>query len=251
MIVTCHDSVSRMLEPMLTSRTAYRISFAAGLAVLILAIVGSTANPVRVCGELPANYAPIIAFELVRSTSDLENIFGTESGDCRAGIISQMDSINRIDVWIYIPLYGSFLIFFLLGLRGEQPRITLIAACIAGGACIADYFENVFLFRLTSSLGASVTETSEVTRAITALFVSTEAKWIGLGVASLLGGYALAKRGGSWRLAIAPCSLGVIAALITIPVPELAGPYLSQALALGWLVFLAIAGRESFRTAGK
>jgi hypothetical protein len=234
---------------MLTSRTAYRISFAAGLAVLILAIVGATAKPITVCGELPANYAPIIAFELVRSISDLEKIFGTELSECRANVISQLDSINRIDVWIYIPLYGSFLIFFLLGLRGEQPRIARVAAYIAGGACIADYFENVFLFRLTSNLAASVAETPEVIRSISALFVSTEAKWIGLGLASLLGGYALTNRGGWWRLGIAPCALGLIAALITIPAPALAGPYLSQALAMGWLIFLFIAARESFRTA--
>ena len=67
----------------MNSRTAHRISLAAGIAVLLLAFSGVLAPPPKPCGALPANYAPIIAFEMARSVADLQAIFGVEPGECR------------------------------------------------------------------------------------------------------------------------------------------------------------------------
>ena len=52
-------------------RAAFRISFAAGLLVLVVTLFSATQEPVRPCGNLPQNYAPIIAFDSTPSSSDV------------------------------------------------------------------------------------------------------------------------------------------------------------------------------------
>jgi hypothetical protein len=91
-------------------RAAFRISLAAGLLVLAVTLLSATQEPARPCGNLPQNYAPIIAFELARSAADLDAIFGTEP--CRATMVARMDAINLVDVLVYIPAYGLFMACF-------------------------------------------------------------------------------------------------------------------------------------------
>src|SRR5262245_50430170 len=135
-------------SPMLSTRTAHRISLVAGLAVVALAIYGRTMEAPPVCGNLAPNYEPIIAFEMARSVDDLHAIFGEHAGDCRAKIAAQLDMVNIIDCAVYIPLYGSFLAFFLLGMRAQRRKLAVIAATITVIACAADYVENAGLFKL-------------------------------------------------------------------------------------------------------
>ena len=91
-----------MTIPPMHPRAAFRISLAAGLLVLAVTLFSATQEPVRPCGNLPQNYAPIIAFELARNAADLEAIFGTQE-PCRAEVIERMDAINVVDVLVYIP----------------------------------------------------------------------------------------------------------------------------------------------------
>ena len=71
---------------------------------------------------------------------------------------------------------------------------------------------------------------------------------MGLGIAGAIGGYLADIRSAALslivRLAGALGFLGALAAMIS---PATVGPYLSQAIALGWLAFLVIDARESFR----
>src|SRR5690348_3490599 len=96
-------------------RLAHRISLVFGLVVLALAIVSSLQAAPPVCGNLKPGYAPIIAFELARSVSDLHAIFGSSPGACRSAIVARMDAINELDSFLFIPCYGLFLVFFFLG----------------------------------------------------------------------------------------------------------------------------------------
>ncbi|HTE39430.1 MAG TPA: hypothetical protein VK629_01290 [Steroidobacteraceae bacterium] len=131
-------------------KTAYRISLAAGLAVLLLTIVSVLLPPPTLCGGLREGYAPIVAFELARSVADLQALFGAQEGVCRGGVVAAMDRVNWIDVFLYIPFYGSFLIFFFIGARsGTRPRLALWAVSIVAISCLADYVENFWLFRIT------------------------------------------------------------------------------------------------------
>ena len=211
---------------------------------MVLAFVGFSLSQKKtpVCGNLAANYEPIIAFELVRSVSDVHAIFGDSAGPCRTAIAHQMDSVNVGDSAFFIPAYGGFLVFFFLGLRSRDLRLASIAIWITLVACAADYVENECLFHLSANPDVA-------SDWLSTLMWATEVKWVGLGIANAIGGYVLfAAPIGGWlyRSAIVPCTIGLIAALITIPSPALAGPYLSLAIGLGWIVFFVVDLRESF-----
>ncbi|MBV9330788.1 MAG: hypothetical protein JOZ55_04475 [Alphaproteobacteria bacterium] len=221
-----------------TPRTAHRLSLAFGLMVLALSLVGLILPTQPVCGNLAANYPTIIAFELVRSLADLEAIFGSGPGGCRTAVAAQMDFINTVDSIAFIPAYGAFLIFFFLGLRRNGLRIARTAIVIIVLACFADYVENFALFHLSAA--------PEHLSWLSLLIPATETKWVGLAVAAML---SVPLLWGGWRggFALVLCGIGLVAALLTIPAPAVVGPYLSNGIALGWLLFLAIDLGESFR----
>ena len=226
---------------MIAQKSAYRSSLIAGLGVLILTFSGALLEPVKVCGPLPASYPPIIAFELARSVTDLQAIFGAAGGECRDKIVARMDLTNRIDCFFFIPLYGAFVILYLLGARSRNPRLGNLAVAIGAVACVGDYFENLCLFHLSANPDVA-------SGWLTGLEWTTGVKWMGLGIAGAIGGYLadirIAALGFIVRLAGALGLLGATAATIS---PATFGPYLSLAIALGWLAFLVIDAREAFR----
>src|SRR5215469_16774679 len=133
----------------MSSRTSHRTSLFFALVVLGLTVFSVTQPAPPVCGDLRAGYVPIIAFELVRSVSDLHAIFGSAPGACRTAIAHQMDYINTLDSFPFIPVYGLFLIFFFLGRREKSSSIAMLAVVITVIACVADYVENFALFHLS------------------------------------------------------------------------------------------------------
>ena len=70
----------------MASKTAHRVSLIFALLILGLVAVNLTLPSPPVCGKLAPNYAPIIAFEMARSVSDLHAIFGDAPGACRVAI---------------------------------------------------------------------------------------------------------------------------------------------------------------------
>jgi hypothetical protein len=225
---------------MLSSRNAYRISLAAGIVVLSFSILDAILKPVPACGDLPSNYAPIIAFEMARSVADLQAIFGETPSECRTAITKQLDSVNVIDCLLYIPAYGVFLVFCFLGMRSRNRRLGTAAALVTIAACAADYAENLCLFRLSANPDIE-------SQWLTHLAWTTEIKWVGLGIASAIGAAILWNISGWWRLASIACSFALVAALITIINPAAAGPYLSLAFSGGWIIFFAVNVHESLR----
>src|SRR5215472_9178888 len=129
----------------MSSRTSHRMSLALALIVLALTAYSVTQPPTPTCGGLPTAYPTIIAFELVRSVKDLHAIFGPSPGACRTAIAHQMDFINTVDSFPFIPAYGLFLVFFFLGRREKNAGISTIAVVITVVACLADYVENYAL----------------------------------------------------------------------------------------------------------
>jgi hypothetical protein len=159
-------------------RAAFRISFAAGLLVLAVTLFSATQAPVQPCGNLPQNYAPIIAFELARSAADLEAIFGTQE-PCRSEVIGRMDAINLVDVLVYIPVYGVFMASFFLGMRTRNPSLGRLGFRVAVVAALGDFAENACLMNLTPQLDPTSTW-------FTLLPWATGIKWLGLGVAAAI-----------------------------------------------------------------
>jgi hypothetical protein len=228
---------------MISPKTAYRLSLLAGLILLALVGFSATQKEPPVCGNLATNYAPIIAFELARSVSDLHAIFGESAGPCRTAIADRMDYVNSGDSLVFIPAYGAFLVFFFLGLRSRDVRLASVAISISLLACAADYVENASLFHLSANPDVA-------SNWLSLLMWATEVKWVGLGVVNAIAGYVLlASDRWLYRFAIVPCTVGTAAGLITIQSPALAGPYLSQAIALGWVAFLLVDLGESFDSA--
>src|SRR5215469_10693424 len=162
----------------MTSRTSHRISLAFALVVLALTVYSVTQPPTPTCGGLPTTYPTIIAFELVRNVSDLHAIFGLAPGACRTAIAHQMDYINTLDSFPFIPAYGLFLVFFFLGRREKNSGVAMLAAGITVVACLADYVENFALFHLSPDPDHATCILLET--------AATETKWIGLGVAGAL-----------------------------------------------------------------
>jgi hypothetical protein len=224
----------------MSSRTSHRVSLLFALIVLGLTVYSVTLAPPPVCGGLPAGYAPIIAFELARSVSDLHAIFGSAPSACRTAIAHQMDFINTVDSFPFIPAYGLFLVFFFLGKRERNSGIAMLAVAITVVACLADCVENYALFHLSPDPDHATW--------IPLLVAATETKWIGLGIAGALAVPLLWNGWLGW-LSVALCGIGLVATLLTIPMSAAVGPQLSNALAVGWLLFFAVDIRESFRRA--
>lgn len=224
-------------------RAAFRISFAAGLLVLAVTLFSTTQEPVRPCGNLPQNYAPIIAFELARSPADLDAIFGSQE-PCRTGVIERMDAINLVDVLVYIPVYGVFMAFFFLGMRGRHASLGTLGFRIAVIAALGDYAENACLMNLTPQLDpASIW--------FTLLPWATGIKWLGLGVAGAIAAAIYVKSSGArvWNyLAALLCVAAFLSTAAAIAAPAMFGPLVSLGVGLSWLVYLVTAGAASFRS---
>jgi len=221
-----------------SSNISFRISLITGVLVIVLSALNALQPRVPACGALAANYPAIIAFELARSTKDLHAIFGDAPSACRIAVAARMDYINWIDTLVFIPLYGAFLLFFFLGVRVRNRRLAHVAAAITIVACLADYVENYCLFHLSAAPDGGGW--------LKLLMFTTETKWIALGIVGVLGAASLWE-GGRWLgwLAGLFCGIGLVASLISLFNPALVGPYLLNAIALGWLTFFAVALGET------
>lgn len=224
-------------------RLAFRSCFAAGLLVLGLSLLSTRQPAPRPCGSLAKNYAPIIAFELARTASDLRMLFGEPGEACREPMITYMDSINLIDVWLFIPAYGCFLVCFFLGMRARDRRLGKLGVGISILAIAGDYAENLCLMQLTPDLDPSSSW-------LALLPWATGVKWAALGVAAALGGVLLI-RGAPARVLVLRASAAILCwAALAVTSAALAspgrfGPWLSPAIGASWLVFLIASGVEA------
>jgi hypothetical protein len=223
-------------------RAAFRISFAAGLLVLAVTLFSATQEPVRPCGNLPQNYAPIIAFELARSAADLAAIFGTQE-PCRSDIVGRLDAVNLVDVLVYIPVYGVFMAFFFLGMRGRDAALGTLGFRVAVLAALGDFAENACLMNLTPQLDPTSTW-------FTLLPWATGIKWLGLGAAAAVAARIYVKSSGTrlWNyLAALLCAAAFLSTVAAISMPAMFGPLVGLGVGLSWLVYLITAGAAAFR----
>jgi hypothetical protein len=229
---------------MVQPRTAWRICLGAGLVILLLTLVSGQQSLAKPCGGLAENYAPIIAFELARSATDLQAIFGTPGDPCRDEMIARMDSINWIDVLVFIPVYGTFLIGFFLGMRARNVALASIGVKLAVAAIVTDYLENLCLMLLTPHLDATSVW-------MTLLPWATGAKWLALGAAAAVAGSIFITHQPRKFLAVLAAPICWIALLVTIAAllaPPRFGPFLSPAVGASWMVFLLTACTQAWRT---
>jgi hypothetical protein len=223
-------------------RAAFRISLAAGLLVLAVTLLSATQEPVRPCGNLPQNYAPIIAFELARNEGDLQAIFGTHE-PCRSSVVERMDAINLVDVLVYIPAYGVFMACLFLGMRSRHPALGTLGFRISIVAALGDFAENACLMSLTPALDPS-------SAWFALLPWATGVKWLGLGVAGAVAAAIYVKSAGArvWSIVAAlMCAAAFFSTVAAIAVPAKFGPIISLGVGLSWLAYLITASSAAFR----
>lgn len=226
-------------------RAAFRISLAAGLLVLAVTLLSATQEPARPCGNLPQNYAPIIAFELARSAADLDAIFGTEP--CRSTMVARMDAINLVDALVYIPVYGLFMAFFFLGMRGRHAGLGTIGFRVAVVAALGDFAENACLMSLTPQVDPA-------SFWFALLPWATGIKWLGLGVAAAIAAAIYLKSTGARLLnsvAALICVVAFLSTVAAIAVPAKFGPTIGLGVGLSWLIYLVTAAAAAFRPIAK
>lgn len=227
-------------------RAAFRISLAAGLLVLAVTLLSATQEPVRPCGNLPQNYAPIIAFELARSADDLDAIFGWRGpllGRCSVLVAERMDAINLVDVLVYIPVYGVFMAFFFLGMRSRNAALGTLGFRVAVVAALGDFAENACLMSLTPAV--------DPTSAWFALLPwATGVKWLGLGVAAAIAASIYVKSAGAraWNIVAAlMCAAAFFSTVAAIAAPAKFGPIVGLGVGLSWLAYLITGSAAAFR----
>jgi hypothetical protein len=227
-------------------RTAWRICLGAGLVILILTFMSGEQSLAKPCGGLAENYAPIIAFELARSEADLQLIFGPSGAPCRETMIARMDSINWLDVLVFIPAYGTFLIGFFLGMRARNVTLASLGVKLSIAAIITDYMENLCLMLLTPQLDAA-----SVWLAL--LPWATGAKWLALGAAAAVAGLIfIGIRPRKGLVVAAPaaliCWVSLLVTIAALASPAQFGAALSPAIGASWVVFLITAFTQAVRS---
>ena len=209
-----------------------RVALGAVLVVLVLAAL-STLNAPTPCGDLRDGYPAIIAFELARDASDLSALFGSEPGACRDAMIAAMDVTNYIDLGLFMPAYGLFLLAALRMLAKDRRAANASSALIVA-IMVGDAAENACLLALTPDLDAS-------SMAFAALPWITGLKWSLLGVASVVAARDLWRRSTAHKIG-AVLSLGSpVLVVLALADPHAFGHLISLGITLSWIVLLVTA----------
>jgi len=214
----------------------FRLALLGALVMLaatpFMTISASTCSPL----EAPA----IIAFELARSLSDVQQVLGRPGEACHALIAPQLDQANIIDTFVYIPAYTAFFALVAYGLAGPARRAGLLAAGLTLACALADLIENASLLKLSAA-------PDEPTAFLPALIIATNVKWVGLGLVTCFCGLMLNRRGGLWRLALPVCCLPLAVSVFAIIDPRAAGPFFLYGLAGSSLFLLLVAVQGALR----
>ncbi len=129
-------------------RSAAALTAVTGLATLAVTIAFQQLPEVKDAASCAVG-GMMLPFEFARAPGDLVNLFGPYGSDCHQLRIDAMNAENRLDIRLYIPLYGAFCVlaawFFARRLSGA---LAIAAVCAALGAAWADLFETTALLEL-------------------------------------------------------------------------------------------------------
>lgn len=220
------------------SKIAFRLAVVAAIAMLLIAtLMAVTAPP---CHPLPMS--TLTAFELVRSVSDLQRIFGAAGDACRIALAPQLDHANFVDSFGYIPAYTAFFSLCAYAIGRRHHALGWITVALTLGCGIADVFENLAMFALSAAPDAE-------SPWLIGLIVSTNAKWIGLAVVTTLSGFMLTRYGGlGWIGVLGAAPL--VTSFWALLAPDAAGQYLIPGMIVASVMLLGVAAVGSFHRWG-
>lgn len=207
---------------------------ALGAVLVVLALAGlSTLNAPTPCGDLRDGYPAIIAFELARDATSLAAIFGTEAGACRDAMIAAMDVTNYVDLGLFMPAYGLFLLAA-LRMLAEDRRAANASTALIVAIMLGDAAENACLLALTPDLDASST-------ALAALPWITGLKWSLLGAASVVAARDLWRRSTAHKVGAALSLSAPVLVVLALADPHAFGHLISLGITISWVVLLLTA----------
>src|SRR5215468_7678603 len=226
------------------SRGAWLLCVVFGVAVAAIFAWFAAVIPTQTCtGRQPRGTSAFLAYQLARTSADVEAVFGPEGDPCRAAMVAALNLANTVDLIAFIAVYTGFPASFLLALKrsgGEGiARIGLVAVVFT---LLCDVLETSMQLYITSSLPGTVTS-------LVFLTIGNTGKLLGLAIVGVCAGAAmLARRGLLGRLTGAACfvsALLVMAGLNYSP----AQPGISVGTTLLWLAMWLYAAVAAARGA--
>lgn len=153
----------------------------AGIAVILVSIILMAVNPPKAV-RLPGGFfTPVVAFEFIKTESEVYDLFGHDDTPARAGLVREMEVGTYVD-FFYMAVYSLFLLlvaFTCRRLTGE--RWFLSGSFIVLFILLSDFGENIQLLAVMSRLssggfGAELVRLNYLTWAkwggLTCLFIS-------------------------------------------------------------------------------
>jgi hypothetical protein len=101
-------------------------------------------------------------------------------------------------------------------------------------AAVADWVEDWALFQLSAA-------PDQHSDAITVLIAFTNIKWVGLAVATTLGGVMLLRRGGLGWIGLVLCAAPLVSSVGAVIAPDMFGQYLIPGMAVASIMLLGVA----------
>jgi hypothetical protein len=218
------------------ARLFWILCFIFGVGVMGLVAWFAGITPSQACSdELAPGTSPFLAFQLARTTADIEAVFGRAGDPCRTGMVAALDLANKVDLIAFIGMYSGFLACFFLALRRSGfaglAGVGLVAAAVA---CVSDVLETSTQLYITSSLPGPVTS-------LVLLTIGSTLKFLGIAGAAVCAGAAMLVRGRILgRLAGVACVAGGLMVLLGFNYSP-ARPALRAGIVITWLVILLYA----------
>lgn len=213
-----------------TTKWTFRLAvIAAALMLAVIPFMAITATP---CNPLPMS--TLTAFELVRTTAEVQRVLGLAGETCRTALASQLDHANVVDTFAYIPAYTAFYGLTAWALGARNRRLGWLTVILAIACAIADVFENIGMFTLSAAPDAP-------TPWLIGLMIATNIKWVGLALVTTLCGVMIAGRGGLWVVGLPICAIPLVSSLWAVAAPDAAGQYLLPGMTIASIFLLLVA----------
>lgn len=159
----------------------FRLSALIGVAVVFAGLALMVAFPAK-APELPHGFfTPIIAFEFIQDSQEVQALFGPDGSPAREELVRRMDLGNTVD-FLFMVLYSSFLFCFgMEAFRATGLRRFLLACPVAVMVLAGDLVENLQLLGITRGLASG-----DIEARLSLLRVITWVKWGGIVAAFLI-----------------------------------------------------------------
>src|SRR5262245_10548188 len=227
--------------PTTGARQAWLLCVVLGVGVFALSAWFATVVPGQTCSGQPAGTSAFLAYQLARTTADIEAVFGQQGDPCRAAMIAALDLANRVDLIAFIAVYSAFFAsFFLALLRSGNVGLARIGFVVVAFTLVCDVLETSVQLYITSSLPGSATS-------LVLLTLGNTGKFLGLSLVGVCAGAARLARGGVLsRLAGAVCLAAGLMVLVAVNYFPAQAAFPAAGIVL-WFVMLLYAMLSAIR----